>query len=76
MSGLSLQQGCIYLPVFPVHMLGLGEVVCAKMGGTKITWHKEGTVPGSFTDHSALNGAEPEALVTETGQRKPQNAVI
>ena len=36
MSGLSLQQGCIYLPVFPVHVLGLGEVVCAQMGGTRV----------------------------------------
>lgn len=35
MSGLSFQQGCIYLPVFAVHMLGLWEVVCAYMGGTR-----------------------------------------
>lgn len=58
MSGLSLQQGCICLSVFPVHMLRLGEWFVHKWGVQGFTWHKEGMVPGSFIYHSALTGAE------------------
>jgi len=58
MSGLNLQQGCVDLPMFPVHMLGgQGEVVYDIDG-----WYvdlldaRKELMPGNFIDHSSLNG--------------------
>lgn len=59
MSGLNLQQGCVNLPEFPVHMLGgcEGEVVCGIDGWyVGLLGGRRELMPGNCIDHSSLKG--------------------